>query len=139
MQQMNAALASLRPYGPLVLRVLLGVGFLVHGLDKFGNLEGVEGFFASNSVPMPGVSSVFVSIAEVVGGVALIAGIGTRIAALILAAIIAGAILFVKFELGFLGGYELDTALIAGLVAVALLGPGALSADAKMGLEPATA
>lgn len=141
MQQFNNALASLRSYGPLLLRVLLGVGFLVHGLDKFKNLEGVEMFFSMNGVPMPGFSSVFVAGAEVVAGVALIIGLATRAAALLLAIIIAGAILFVKFDLGFLGGYELDTALIAGLVAVALIGPGALSADEKMGLEsvPATA
>ena len=95
-------------------------------------------------VPAPALTAPLVTALETIGGLALLAGIGTRVAAASLAAVLAGAVVFVKTDLGIISsgpmpGAELDIALLAGLVALLLLGPGNLSADRAVGLEPALA
>ncbi len=52
-----------------------------------------------------------------------------------------GALIYVKQDLGIISsqpmpGSELDLALLAGLVAVIVLGPGRLSLDHQVGIEP---
>ncbi|MBA2874744.1 DoxX family membrane protein [Thermaerobacillus caldiproteolyticus] len=59
-----------------------------------------------------------VALLEVVGGIALIIGIGTRLVAVLFALLMVGAIVKVKFAAGFLGngetaGWEFDLALLA--------------------------
>jgi uncharacterized membrane protein YphA (DoxX/SURF4 family) len=39
--------------GLLVLRPVVGLTFLLHGLDKLGGLTGVEQFFDSLRIPAP--------------------------------------------------------------------------------------
>ncbi len=72
------------------------------------------------------------AIAEIVLGLALIAGFATRIAALLLAGIIVGAVIWVKNDT-ILGGAEQELAYLAGLIGLVFLGPGRLSADEVMG------
>ena len=137
MHAFAAALDRARPLAPLVLRIGLGVIFAVHGYDKLFNagISGVEGFFESEGVPLPGIAAPVVAVTEITAGIALLLGVGTRVAALALAAVIVGAIVFVKLPMGLLGGYELDIGLLVGLVALALTGPGALSLDHAIGVE----
>lgn len=143
MTTINAALGRLSPIAPLVLRLGLGVVMAYHGIDKFrGGIGAVEEMFGMWSVPAPEITAPVVAVIEIVAGVALILGIGTRIAAGALAAVVAGAIFFVKTDMGLIStgpmpGAELDIALLAGLVALLLLGPGQVSADSTLGLEPA--
>ncbi|MFQ6732652.1 DoxX family protein [Virgibacillus tibetensis] len=71
-----------------------------------------------NSLGIPGFLSYAVAIIEVVGGIALILGIGTKIIALLFALIMIGAIITARLPAGFLGngqmaGYELELALLA--------------------------
>ena len=63
--------------GVLVLRVVVGVTFVLHGLDKLGDLAGAEQFFASLDIPAPGLTAPAVAVTEIVGGVLLIAGLAT--------------------------------------------------------------
>ncbi|MDH5521855.1 MAG: DoxX family protein [Acidimicrobiia bacterium] len=133
MKTLNHALGRLGSYGPLIIRLILGVLFVLHGWDKFSDgLSNVEGFFDSNGVPAAALTAPLVAISEIVLGVALIAGLATRIAALLLAGIMVGAIIWVKND-AILGGAEQELAYLAGLIGLIFLGPGRLSADEVMG------
>lgn len=102
--------------GALLLRFVLGLTFFIHGLAKFqGGIENTAGFF--ESLGLPGYSAYAVALIELIGGIAMILGFGTRVAAALFAIIMIGAIMKVKLASGFLGngqsaGYELDLALL---------------------------
>jgi putative oxidoreductase len=117
-----------------IIRVVVGVVFFMHGWQKFFTMgmEGVGGFFGSLGVPAAGLMAVVVSLVELLGGLALILGVGTRIAAILLAADMFVAFLLVHVANGFFvseGGYELVLLLFAGAVGLALSGAGSLSVD----------
>jgi putative oxidoreductase len=78
--------------GPLVVRLIIGFAFFLDGKGKLGNLDKVTSFFADDlHIPFPHANAVFVSTVELVGGLLLVIGLGTRIAALLLAATMAVA------------------------------------------------
>ena len=136
MQRLNTFLNTLRPYMPLAVRLALGFLLIAHGIDKFDTgLGNVGDAFDGWGVPLPDISATFTAIFEVVGGIALIIGVGTRYVALGMIGILIGAMVFVKFEMGVLGGYELDLVYIAGLLSLVATGGGVLSADAALGWE----
>lgn len=129
--------------GPLLLRLGVGVVFAAHGWQKFDN--GVANFaptLEADNVPAPEVVAWLMTIAEGVGGVALILGVFTRLVTLPLIAIMVGALIMVKADVGFIAmdaaGAELDTALLAGLLGLLFIGPGRLSLDGILGMETAT-
>ena len=110
----------------LILRVILGITFFVHGVVKFqGGIENIAGWFGA--IGLPGFLAYVVASIEVVGGIALILGLGSRVVAALLALLMIGATLKVKLAVGFLGngemaGYELDLALLAMAVFIAING-----------------
>lgn len=103
--------------GAVVLRIFLGLTFFVHGFVKFqGGIGNTAGFF--ESLGLPGFTAYLVAFIELVGGLAMILGVGTRVVAVLFAAILIVATVKVKLAAGFLGngqmaGYELDLALAA--------------------------
>ncbi len=122
--------------GLLILRVVVGFVFVMHGLGKLvgppfagGGMDGTIGFFTQLGIPMPNIAAWGVALAETLGGVALILGVAAPLAALVLAVDMAVAILLLKFKLGkgFGGGYEFESVLLAGLLCVFFAGPGILS------------
>jgi putative oxidoreductase len=120
------------PYAALVLRASLGILFLAHaGLKIFVfTPAGTAQFFAS--LGLPGFLAYVTITAEVLGGLALIAGIYSRVVALALTPILLGAIATVHGPAGFFftdpkGGWEFPAFWIVGLIAVALLGDGAFA------------
>lgn len=130
MKALNRSIGRFASFGPVVIRVVLGGLFLLHGIDKFqGGLSGVEMFFADAGVPAAAVTAPLTAIGEVVLGTALILGVFTRLAAAALSLLLLGAIFWVKADGGILGSTELDLAYLAGLVGVILLGPGRFSVD----------
>jgi putative oxidoreductase len=121
----------------LILRIVLGISFFVHGLAKFqGGIENTVGWF--DSIGLPGFLAYGVALVEVVGGIALILGLFTRIVSFIFVLLMVGAVIKVKLAAGFLGngqsaGYELDLAFMAMAVSIAITGSKAYALDSIIG------
>jgi putative oxidoreductase len=107
-----------------ILRVVLGISFFIHGLTKFqGGIENIVGWF--DSIGLPGGLAYVVAVIELVGGLALVIGLGSRIVSILLSLVMVGAMIKVKLAVGFLGngqmaGYELDLAFLAMAVVIAV-------------------
>jgi putative oxidoreductase len=113
-----------------LLRVTSGVWFLLHaGLKIFVfTPAGTAGFF--ESIGLPAFLAYVVIAAELLGGIALIAGFKTRLVALGLSVILLGSIYTPHFAAGFFfsnpnGGWEFPAFWALTLWALALLGDGA--------------
>jgi uncharacterized membrane protein YphA (DoxX/SURF4 family) len=90
-------------WGLLLLRAVVGLVFVVHGGQKlFGfGLAGTAGFLGSLGIPLPTIAAAGLIAAELLGGLALLLGAWTRIAALLLAADMLVAMLTVHLRGGF--------------------------------------
>jgi putative oxidoreductase len=117
------------------LRVAAGITFMIHGAPKLFSAEGhahFQGFLGKLGFPLPALMSWVSGIAEFFGGIALLLGILTWIASLILVFEMLVAILVVHLPSGFLASHgELPLVLIAGLLALLIGGPGPLSIDER--------
>jgi putative oxidoreductase len=80
-------------------------------------------------VGLPATLALPVGLLEVVGGIALIMGILTRIASILLMIEMIGSTIVAKLPKGFVGGYELDLLLMALSISLILTGPGRLSIE----------
>lgn len=117
-------------YGALLLRVTLGMLFLVHAglkLFVFGP-AGTVGFFAS--LGLPAALAYLTMTVEILGGLALIAEFYTRIAAIVVMPVLLGAIATVHGANGFFfndagGGWEYPAFWSVALLVQALIGDGA--------------
>lgn len=126
-------LTQLQGWGITILRVIVGIVFLVHGSQKlfvFG-FSGVAGFLSQIGIPAPGVSAVIVTAVEFLGGLALIFGLFTRWAAFLLVINMLVAILAVHLKGGFFlpNGYEYALTMLAANAGLALTGAGAAALD----------
>ena len=118
-----------------VLRVIVGFIFAAHGWQKFSEftIAGTQAAFTQMGVPAASAVAPLVAGLELVGGIALIAGLLTRVFGALLALNMLGALVLVHAPAGVFvanGGYELVLALGGGALAVALAGAGRLSVDA---------
>jgi putative oxidoreductase len=137
---------SLAAYAPLPLRLVLGFGFLYHGWPKVFTGQGNQmfrGMLEGIGVPAPGIMAYAVGLAEVLAGVALLVGVFVAIASGLMIVNMLVAMFTVHLPHGFnfmnitgmgdagpqfgMPGYEVNLLYIAGLLALALWGPGALS------------
>jgi putative oxidoreductase len=128
-------------YGPTVLRIFLGVIFLMHAYLALViyTPAGFAAFSAKMGIPLPMVAAWFTILAHGLGGILLIVGLWTRWAALANVLVMLGALAFVHLGEGFFirgvlmdgkpqaAGYEYVLMLVGAGVAQALLGSGALA------------
>jgi putative oxidoreductase len=129
--------AALAGYGFLALRLAVGIVFAMHGWQKLSmmGIGGVAGFFGSLGIPAPEVAAIAVTALELLGGIALILGAGTRIAGALLAVNMLVALLLVHLPNGFFvdgGGIEFVLTLLGASLFFALAGPGPLAVDALL-------
>ena len=127
-----ASTSSMQACGLTVLRITVGIVFLVHGYQKLFHMgfHGVAGMFGHLGIPLPFVSAVVVTLVEFIGGILLIAGLLTRFAAAALAIDMIVAILVVHLKHGFYAqnsGFEFPLTLLAATVCLAMSGGGMLS------------
>src|SRR3954447_817379 len=119
---------KLAQYGPLPIRILAGISFIIHGLPKLSNIAGTEHFFA-NMVGLPALMALPVGLLEVIGGIALLVGILTRLASIMFIIEMIGSTITAKLSKGFVGGYEVDLLLLAISISLLLTGPGRISIE----------
>jgi putative oxidoreductase len=126
-----------------ILRVVLGIVFFAHGAQKmlgwFGGygFSGTMGFF-TNNLHIPAVFAVLAIAAEFLGGLGLIAGLLTRIAAFGIAVNMVVAVLTVHLHVGFFmnwtgaqkgEGFEYHLLVLAMTLLLMIKGAGAASVD----------
>lgn len=126
---------------PLALagRLLLALLFLPAGIGKLTGFAGTVGYIASVGLPMPQVAAVIALVVEIAGGVALLAGFGTRLAAMALALFTLVASFFfhnywaVPADQQFMQQllFFKNMAVVGGLITLAAWGAGAWSIDAR--------
>ena len=135
-RSLSTATPSQQQLGIAIVRIVTGIIFAVHGGQKLFvyGFAGVTDAFGKMGVPLPGLMGPFIALLEFFGGIALIIGLLTRLAALGLAFEMLGAILLVHLAAGFFlpAGYEFALTLFATSLGLVLAGPGALSVDATI-------
>lgn len=124
-------------WGPLILRLAVGAVFFAHGAQKlfgwFGGpgIAGTAGFFGQIGLAPAALWAWVVALTEFFGGIALILGLVTSVAAVLLAINMSVAFFAAHLRNGFFlpGGVEYVLTLFAALVALALSGPGKWGLD----------
>lgn len=125
-------MSTLRTIAVLIGRVLLAAIFIISGLSKIGNYTGTAAYMASAGVP--GILLPLVILLEVGGGLALVLGWRTRLAAVALAAFsLVAAFLFHNHwqDQTQLIMFLKNLAIAGGFLVLAAGGPGPLSLDAR--------
>lgn len=136
MNGMSSVAAQRLAVGLTILRVIVGIIFIAHGAQKlfvFG-LGGVAGAFGQMHIPLPQISGPLVAFVEFLGGIALLVGLFTRFAAILLAIDMVGAIVFVHGRNGFFlpMGFEYPLLLLTSNVAILISGPGSYAIDDRL-------
>ncbi|HEU5462078.1 MAG TPA: DoxX family protein [Nitrososphaeraceae archaeon] len=114
-------------FAPIPLRIITGIGFMIHGLPKLQDIPNTQNSFMNMGLPPE--LAIIIGLLEFIGGLAILLGVFTRIAAGLLAINMIGAILLVKLSKGFIDGYELDLLYLAIMISLILTGPGNLSIE----------
>ena len=108
--------------GLLSVRLGLAAVFIVHGAMKLADVTATMAMFEKMS--LPAWLGVIVGIVELLGGAAMLLGVHVRYAGYALAAVMVGAILAVKWKMGFVSGWEFDFVLLTAAICVAWTGAG---------------
>ena len=120
-----------------LLRVTLGVCFLLHGVHKLGAMGGpgmtnFAAYLNTRGIYLPTASAYAVAFGELLCGLALAVGFFHRIASVCLIIIMVGAVYYVTGSVGYLNtrteaGYEYNLALIAMAAVIFVAGPGSFA------------
>ncbi|HEY4154254.1 MAG TPA: DoxX family protein [Puia sp.] len=137
-------------WAPLFLRLIIGYGFMAHGLAKLSRgTAGFEKLLAQTGVPFPHSASRIVPYVELLGGFAILTGSFVSLVAIPLVVTMLVAMFTVQIKYGFSSvntigltsegplfgppGYEINLLYIAGLISLILSGGGVFSVDALIG------
>lgn len=131
--------ASLHNPLSLIGRLLLAWLYVPAGIGKIGGFAGTAGYIASKGLPMPELGAVIAIVVEIAGGIALIAGFGTRLAALALALFTLIATFIFHAYWGIPADqvfvqqlmFNKNIAVVGGLLVLAAHGAGAWSVDGR--------
>ena len=130
--------------GLLILRVVFGLTLTAHSVEKlfgwFGGpgIAGTAQMMEQLGFRPPRLQAVVACLVEGGAGLALAAGLLTPLAAAAFISVMFVATVSVHLSKGFFiqnGGFEYTLALGAGALAVAFTWPGAISADAALGIR----
>jgi putative oxidoreductase len=132
--------ASMAPITDLLIRVVVGVMFLMHVWGKFSaGAARVAGGFGNNyGLPMPELFAYTAMGLELVGGLCLIIGLFTRFFAAALAVEMGIALIVAHLPKGYAagaGGYEYVLLIGVCLLMIAMRGGGRYSVDARLSKE----
>ncbi|HED09004.1 MAG TPA: DoxX family protein [Ignavibacteria bacterium] len=135
-------------WGPMSIRVIIGIGFIYHGFIKLFTSWGHDIFLRMlTEIGIPGatVISWLIGAIEFFGGIAILLGAFVTIASIILILNMLVAMFTVNISQGFnvfnvtvmveagpkygLPGYEINLLYIAGLITLLIAGAGMLSID----------
>jgi putative oxidoreductase len=137
---MKYAGARFAKWGMLPLRIVVGLVFLMHGAQKlfvFG-LGGTADIMGKLGLPLPGLAAIIVIAVELLGGLAILLGVFTRLAGALLAFEMLIAILVARVNGGFFApyGYEFELTLLGACLTFALNGPGQMSLEEVLPRSP---
>jgi putative oxidoreductase len=138
--------SRLAPWGPLVLRLIVGYGFTIHGFAKLSRgPDSFAGVLHSLGVPAPHFMAWVTTLTELLGGIAIGLGVLVTLVSIPLAMILVVAIFTVHLPYGFSSikliavtqagaqfgppGFECNLLYLAALAALVLGGPGPLAID----------
>lgn len=123
----------------LLLRLAMGLIFIIYGWRHVSGLEGYTNAFANQfNIPLPEIMAPLAAYAELLGGVAVLLGILTRYAGAVLAVVMVVSTLTAKLPaglangndfLGLTGFWDLDLTLFVMGVVLLLAGPGSLALE----------
>lgn len=116
--------------GLLILRIVVGVIFIVHGYAKITGIDNVIGFFTM--LHLPAFLAYVVAYVEFLGGISLVVGYGSKVSSALLAFIMLVAIVKVHGPKGF-GNSELVLSLLGANLAIFFAGAGAYGFGSKCG------
>jgi uncharacterized membrane protein YphA (DoxX/SURF4 family) len=125
---------------PLLLRLAIGATFVASGLDKAAAPERAAALFRSLDLPSPEMLGPVVGVIELVGGLALLAGLLTRVASLVLAVEMAVVLVLVRASdvmaarslVDAFVAVRLEVILALAAVALALIGSGRFALDSMI-------
>src|SRR5215469_14423725 len=144
--------AKVAPYAPILLRLIVGYGFLAHGLAKWSKRPEVfAGILQATGVPLPHLMAWVTIATEIFCGIAFLIGAFVDLVSIPAIILLVVAILTVHLPYGFLSiklmsvnngraqfgppGYECDLLYITCILALVLIGPGPWSVDKQRSLH----
>lgn len=124
--------------GPVLLiaRILMAIIFVLAGFGKLTDISGTAAYFAMYNLPATTVVAVIVGLIELLGGLAILVGFQTRIAAWVLAIFcIATALVAHRdwADMMQMINFQKNLAMAGGFLALSLTGAGPLSVDGRRG------
>jgi putative oxidoreductase len=132
LDRLSALGERLRFLGPTLARLTVGIVFIGTGWGKLHSIPDVTQYFTELGIPMPGFNARLAACTEFFGGILLLLGLGTRLAALPLAFTMVIAIITAKRDdikdWSSLFGFE-EWSYLVFFVWLAVAGPGPISVD----------
>lgn len=117
-------MAAAQRYALYPVRIALALVFFAYAMDKATQFQANIQWFAGWGVPWPQAAVPIVMVLEFAGALLLLLGVATRATSIVLGSVLVGVLFTAKRGLGIVTGIDLEIAILGGLAALALNGPG---------------